>query len=268
MAMYQELPDRELMMRTVTVVKTEGRVQRQEQGESVGVVGDESIDFSDGIAELADSMNDPDIFSLLSESSMRCGGCGSKVGAQVLTRALSRVKAMIVDRPEVICGLLNGDDDAALLRAPAPPFYLVHTIDYFRCFIGDPYLFGQIAANHALSDVFAMNGEPVSALALCVLPFGLDDKVEETLVQMLAGCLQVLAREGCALVGGHTSEGAEIAMGLSVQGVVRPDKTFLKRLKIPVGLQGGSGVRYALILTKALGTGTLMAAKMRSKVYA
>jgi selenide,water dikinase len=63
-------------------------------------------------------------------------------------------------------------DDAALIIPPASPAYSVHTIDYFRSFVSDPYVFGQIAANHALSDVYAMNGDPVSALALAVVPFG------------------------------------------------------------------------------------------------
>jgi len=113
-------------------------------------------------------------------------------------------------------------DDAALVHPPADPAntYLVQTIDYFRSFVSDPYLFGQIAANHALSDLHAMNAEPVTALALCVLPFGLEDKVENDLVQMIAGCCSVLKKEGCALVGGHTSEGAEPAMGLSVNGTL------------------------------------------------
>jgi selenide,water dikinase len=170
---------------------------------------------------------------------------------------------MVHRRDEVICGIAQEGpgDDAALLRPPAPPAYLVHTIDYFRSFVSDPYLFGQIAANHALSDVYAMNGEPVSALALAVLPYGPEDMVEDTLVQMLAGCLEVLGREGCALVGGHTSEGADSALGLAVHGVVHPAAALRKALR-PRDL---AAQQMVLVLTKPLGTGTIMAAHMRAK---
>ena len=85
----------------------------------------------------------------------RCGGCGSKVGAQVLSTALRRVKKLMAhNRSEVITGL---GDDAALVLPPAPPAYLVHSIDYFRSFISDPYLMGQIAVNHALSGTVSYN---------------------------------------------------------------------------------------------------------------
>lgn len=118
----------------------------------------------------------------------------------MLSRALKQVRDMMyTGRPEVVAGVgFQAGDDAALVVPPAPPAYLVHTIDYFRSFVSDPYVFGQIAANHALSggllrsvlhgtseltailgfsDVHAMNGEPVSALALCVVPYGPEDKV-------------------------------------------------------------------------------------------
>ena len=75
-------------------------------------------------------------------------------------------------------------DDAAILTSPDSSKLTIQTIDYFRSFISDPYLFGKIAANHALSDLHAMNGDPISALALCVLPFGKEDKVENDLVQV------------------------------------------------------------------------------------
>jgi selenide,water dikinase len=130
----------------------------------------------------------------------------------------------------------------------------VQTIDYFRSFISDPYLFGKIAANHALSDIHAMNGSPVSALALCVLPFGKEDKVENDLVHMIAGAASVLKSERCALVGGHSSEGTEVAMGLSVHGTVEPGKALRK---------GPPRIGDKIILTKAIGTGVIMAADMR-----
>jgi selenide,water dikinase len=84
------------------------------------------------------------------------------------------------------------------------------------------------------------------------------EQVEESLVQMMGGCLSILKREGCALVGGHTSEGTEAAMGLSVNGTVHPDKVLHK---------GPCEAGHVLILTKPLGTGALMAADMRAKVH-
>jgi selenide,water dikinase len=76
-------------------------------------------------------------------------------------------------------------DDAALILPPSPPAYSVHTLDYFRSFLSDPYLFGQIAANHALSDVYAMNGDAVSALALVVVPYGPENKVLQIINSLL-----------------------------------------------------------------------------------
>ena len=146
---------------------------------------------------------------------------------------------------------LSGHDDAALILPPPPPAYLVHTIDYFRSFVSDPYLFGQIAANHALSDIYAMNGAPVSALALAVLPYGPEDMVEDHLVHLLAGALLVLAREECALVGGHTSEGAETALGLAIHGTVHPSVALHKSL-LTLDAAAAGDRELVLILTKGL----------------
>lgn len=100
-----------------------------------------------------------------------------------------------------------------------------------------------------------MNADPVSALALCVLPYGPEDKVEDSLVQMLAGVCSMLQEENCALIGGHTSEGADAALGLAVNGVVEEGKELRK---------GPPREGDVLILTKAIGTGTIMAADMRA----
>ena len=82
----------------------------------------------------------------------------------------------------------------------------VHTVDFFRSFISDPYVFGKVAANHALSDAHAMGAQPTGALAVAVVPYGLEGKVEETLFQMMSGACEVLRESRCALLGGHTCE--------------------------------------------------------------
>ena len=181
---------------------------------------------------------------------MPCGGCGSKVGATVLSRVLSRLDP--VRRDDILVGL-DSPDDAAVVRT-SPGKVAVHTVDSFRSFLSDPFLFGKIAANHALSDIFAMGAEAQSALAVVVVPYGSEAAVEESLFQVLSGAVEVLNECGCALAGGHSSEGAELSFGLSVQGVAEEERLLRK---------GGARPEDRLILTKGLGVGTLFAADMR-----
>ncbi|ERN41055.1 selenium donor protein [Rubidibacter lacunae KORDI 51-2] len=181
---------------------------------------------------------------------MYCAGCGSKVGSRTLGRVLQRLEA--VDRPDIAIGL-EAPDDAAIARIPTG-YAIAHTVDYFRSLVSDPFVFGQIAANHCLSDLFAMGAAPQSALAIATVPHGTPAKTEEVLYQLLAGSLEVLSDCNAALVGGHSTEGSELAFGLACNGLVPEDAVLRKG-----GLQAGQ----VLISTKAIGTGALFAAHLQ-----
>lgn len=179
------------------------------------------------------------------DDQMRCGGCGSKIAGDLLTSVLRDVGIT----PEQL-------DDAALYSPPAG-MQLLHTIDSFKSFTADNYVFSQIAVHHALSDIYAMGGKPVTALATITVPYGTPSKVHSTLTQLIAGAKQALDQENVALIGGHTTEGAELSIGFAVNGVIESDRVMSKH---------GVKPEDVLILTKPLGTGTLLAADMQYQV--
>lgn len=186
---------------------------------------------------------------------MYCAGCGSKVGSDSLERSLARLRREYPDwsdSPDVLIGL-DAPDDAAVVQVPLGKV-LVQTVDHFRALVTDPFLLGQITVNHCLSDLFAMGAEAHSGLAIVTLPYGSPRQQEETLFHLLAGMLKALRYSNATLIGGHTTEGAELVVGLACNGVAEPHHLWRKS-----GLQPGQ----TLILTKAVGTGTLFAANMR-----
>jgi selenide,water dikinase len=146
---------------------------------------------------------------------MRCGGCGAKVGAEVLAGALSTLPP--ISNPDVLIGL-DAADDAAVLQPP-PGALLVQSVDHFRAFLDDPYVFGQVAAAHALSDLHAMGARPWTALAVAAVPYAAGAKMRVELGAMLQGASAVLSADGCSLVGGHSGEAAEASLGFAVTGL-------------------------------------------------
>ena len=209
------------------------------------MVAEKSKALDPGLADQT-TLND------ISAIAMRCGGCGAKVGADVLSRALSELEP--AENEDILVGL-HAPDDAAVVQIPDGKV-MVHTVDYFRAFIDDAYVFGQVSANHALSDIFAMGAKAQSALAIATVPYGLESKVETSIREMMMGAIEALNEAGATLVGGHTSEGPELALGFSVNGLA--DRQNILR-------KGGMVPGDVLILTKPLGTGTLFAADMQSK---
>jgi selenide,water dikinase len=183
---------------------------------------------------------------------MRCGGCAAKVPAAVLTRVVAGLRPAGSDH--VAIGLDN-PDDAALVAFPGAPL-LLQTVDFFRAMVDDPYLFGQIAANHALGDIYAMGGRPDTALAIATVPPGRAEIVEHDLHHMLRGALDVLEPAGARLVGGHSAEGAEIGLGFAVTGRAPAAANLLRK--------GGLSPGDRLLLTKPLGTGIILAADGRA----
>ena len=153
--------------------------------------------------------------------------------------------------PNVLVGF-DRADDAGVYRI-APDQALVQTVDFFTPIVDDPYTFGQIAATNALSDVYAMGGKPLTALALVCFP----EKAKlEILERILAGGLSKMIEAGCTVIGGHSIRDEETKFGYSVTGVVDPQKVLTN-----AGAKAGD----ALLFTKRIGTGVISTAIKKGK---
>lgn len=182
---------------------------------------------------------------------MRCGGCGAKLGADILRRVLDRLA--VATSPAIVRGI---GDDAALIRMVAGDIAV--SCDGFRAMIDDPYRFGRIGAHHALNDLFAMGATPGFALALATVPAMADALMEEDLFQLMSGALNVFREHGVDLVGGHSAEGAELGIAFSVTGTLKAEPLT----------KGGLSDGEQLILTKPIGTGALLAGAMQGRTRA
>jgi len=153
--------------------------------------------------------------------------------------------------PNVLVGFDHADDAGVYQLTPETA--LVQTVDFFTPIVDDPYVFGQIAATNALSDVYAMGGKPLTSLALVCFP----DKADTAILErILAGGLLKMVEAGCTVVGGHSIRDEETKFGYAVTGIVHP-----KRVLANQGAQPGD----KLLFTKALGTGVISTAIKRGQ---
>lgn len=185
---------------------------------------------------------------------IRCDGCGSKVGRDILTQTLQRIDLPPQSKHPTSIGL-HSPDDAAVFSIPEKS-RIVQTVDFFPAFLNDPFLFGQIAALHCLSDILAMGAQPHSAQIIAVIPYANERSTKESLFQLMSGAVKTLNAHQTNLIGGHTLEGERLALGMTVNGLLHNQPPWRKQ-----GLQPGD----RLILTKPLGTGMILASLMRQK---
>src|ERR1700755_344943 len=178
---------------------------------------------------------------------VKAGGCASKLSPAILDRVLSQLPKQ--SDPNVLVGFDHADD-AGVYKLSAE-LALVQTIDFFTPMVDDPYTYGQIAATNALSDVYAMGGNPISALAVLGYPEHGDLDV---LAAIMAGGLSKMVEAKCAVIGGHSVKDAEMKFGYAVTGTIHPDRVLKNK---------GAEVGDALFLTKAIGTGVITTAIKR-----
>ena len=177
-----------------------------------------------------------------------CGGCAAKLGADVLAEALAGLGAQ--PSPHDLLAGLAPPDDAAVYRL-SDDLAVIGTVDFFPPLVDDPETYGAIAAANAVSDVFAMGGRVLFAMAVAALP---EDLPREAMEAIFAGAAATVREAGGVLAGGHTIRDPEPKYGLAVVGVGHPDRLLRK---------GGARPGDILVLTKRLGTGLLVSGQRR-----
>ena len=175
----------------------------------------------------------------------KCAGCGAKVGAGVLAQLLEGIK--VHQDPNLLVGF-DKSDDASVYQV-TDDLALVQTVDFFPPIADDPYLFGQIAATNALSDVYAMGGEPRLCLNIMAVP---ESMPKEAVHQLLRGGYDKVYEAGALITGGHSILDDEPKYGLAVTGFVHPDRVLTN---------SGARLGDVLLLTKPLGIGVLTTAQ-------
>jgi len=180
---------------------------------------------------------------------VKAGGCASKLAPGSLSRVLS---ALPVQADSNLLVGFETSDDAGIYRI-APDLALVQTVDFFTPLVDDPFTFGQIAATNALSDVYAMGGRPVSALAVVCFPQDADLGILE---QIMRGGLSKMMEAQCTVVGGHSVRDAEMKFGYAVTGLIDPTRFYTNSAARPGD---------ALVLTKPISTGVITTALKQGK---
>ena len=175
----------------------------------------------------------------------KCAGCGAKVGAGVLAQLLEGIR--VHEDPKLLVGF-DRSDDASVYQV-SDDLALVQTVDFFPPIVDDPYTFGQIAAVNALSDVYAMGGEPKLCLNILAVP---DAMPKEAVHQLLRGGYDKVYEAGALITGGHSILDDEPKYGLAVTGFVHPDRVLTN---------SGARPGDVLLLTKPLGIGVLTTAQ-------
>ena len=174
----------------------------------------------------------------------KCAGCGAKVGAGVLAQLLEGIQ--VHKDPNLLVGF-DKSDDASVYKV-SDELALVQTLDFFPPIADDPYTFGQIAATNALSDIYAMGGDPKLALNIMCVP---EDMPKDTVHQILRGGYEKVYEAGALITGGHSIFDDEPKYGRSVTGFVHPDKILTN---------SGAKEGDVLLLTKPIGIGILTSA--------
>lgn len=186
---------------------------------------------------------------------MHCAGCGSKLGPALLRETLADLPRF--DRPGLDPALSQAED--ASLWQPTPGRLQVQSLDGFRAFSDDLYRLGQVSVHHALSDLYAMGADPVSAQVWVNLAFNHPRLQQRDYARLMAGIGQALHDQNVALAGGHSTEGRETHLAIVANGELDPGQGWHK-----TGAQPGD----VLVLTKPLGTGVILAADMAAKAPA